>query len=86
MTINDFTDNIRRLITPMNMYYDFDESLFNILDDILNQYKNTQDENIKQIIKEFSQIREHYYNNEKILDMVMYNEINKLIELTEIYM
>lgn len=86
MSINDFAFNIRRLITPMNVYYDFDENIFSILNDILQEYKDTQDENIQKIIKVFNEIWEYYYNHEKLLDMYVYRGVNGLINLTEIYM
>ena len=89
MTINDFAFNIRKLIISRNVLYDFDESIFNILDDILNEYtedKGNIDSNIKEIKDVFRKTWNRYYNNFKILDTEVYNGVQKLIRLTEIYM
>ena len=89
MTINDFAFNIRKLITPRNVLYDFDESIFNILDDILGEYtedRKNLDNNIKEIKDVFNKTWNRYYNNFKILDTEVYNGVQELIKLTEIYM
>ena len=86
LTINDFAFNVRKLIIPMNIFYDFDENIFNILNIILQEYKNTKDDNIQNIIKIFSEVWKYYYKHEKTLDMRVYHRVEDLINLTEIYM
>lgn len=85
-TSNDFVFNVRKLITHMNVLYDFDESIFFILNNILQEYKNSKDNNIQNIIKVFSEVWKYYYNHEKTLDMYVYRGVENLINLTEVYM